>query len=428
MIQSAGASGARSASLEMRRTLSMSSTGSAAGMVIVGAGECGTRAALALREAGYDGAVTLIDAEPHAPYERPPLSKDAILAAAPSPKPIGGAERLAEAAIDFRPSRTARAIDRATRAVLCADEAIPYERLLVATGARPRALPGAEGPTVATLRTLDDAGRIRGALGPGRRVAVIGGGFIGLELAASARRLGAEVAVIEALPRLLSRAVPTPIAAVLHARHAAEGVRLFTGATIDRIGPDGVTLADGTEILADLVIVGIGAVPNAELAANAGLAVENGIAVDATLATSDRDIFAAGDCCSFPLPLYGGRRVRLESWRSAQEQGSLAARNMLGAAEPVAAVPWFWSDQYDLTLQIAGLATGAATEIRRDLNGGGFVLFHLDDVGRLLAASGIGAGNSVAKDMRLAEMLIARRATPEPAALGDAGVNLKKLL
>jgi 3-phenylpropionate/trans-cinnamate dioxygenase ferredoxin reductase subunit len=406
----------------------MSSIGTAAGMAIVGAGECGTRAALALREAGYDGPVTLIGAEPHPPYERPPLSKDAILAAAPSPKPIGGAERLADAGIDFRPARTARAIDRAARAVLCDDGAVPFARLLLATGARPRPLPGAEGPTVATLRTLDDAARIRAALGPGRRVAVVGGGFIGLELAASARRLGAGVAVIEALPRLLSRAVPAGVAAVLHARHAAEGVRLFTGAAVDRIGPGGVTLADGTEVAADLVIVGIGAVPNVELAAAAGLAVENGIAVDATLATSDPDIFAAGDCCSFPLPLYGGRRVRLESWRNAQEQGGLAARNMLGAAEPVSAVPWFWSDQYDLTLQIAGLATGATAEIRRELVEGAFVLFHLDDEGRLLAASGIGAGNSVAKDIRLAEMLIARRATPDPAALGDPGINLKKLL
>jgi 3-phenylpropionate/trans-cinnamate dioxygenase ferredoxin reductase subunit len=189
-----------------------------------------------------------------------------------------------------------------------------------------------------------------------------------------------------------------------------------------------VQLADGTLVPAHLVVVGIGAVPNTDLAAAAGLPVDNGIAVDATLATADPAVFAAGDCCSFPLALYDNRRVRLESWRSAQEQGTLAARNMLGAAEPVAAVPWFWSDQYDLTLQIAGLAEGASTDVRRDLASGGFVLFHLAADGRLLAASGLGPGNTVARDIRLAEMLVARRARPDPAALADPGVSLKKLL
>jgi 3-phenylpropionate/trans-cinnamate dioxygenase ferredoxin reductase subunit len=289
-------------------------------------------------------------------------------------------------------------------------------------------LPWADGPTVATLRTLDDAARIRVALGPGRHLAVIGGGFIGLELAASARQLGAKVAVIEALPRLLTRGVPAEIAKVLHERHVAEGVSFHFGARITEITDPGVVLADGTVIRADLVVIGVGAIPNTELAVAAGLAIDNGIAVDATLATSDPDIFAAGDCCSFLQPLYDGRRVRLESWRSAQEQGALAARNMLGAAGPVSSVPWFWSDQYDLSLQIAGLAEGAVTHVRRELKDRTFVLFHLGPDGRLLAASGIGAGNAVAKDIRLAEMLIARRAHPDPAALADPVVNLKRLL
>jgi 3-phenylpropionate/trans-cinnamate dioxygenase ferredoxin reductase subunit len=401
-----------------------------AGMVIIGAGECGTRAALALRKAGYDGVVTLIGAEPHAPYERPPLSKDAITAEAPAPKAIGGSERLAEAGIDFCPSHSALGIDRIARRVLFDGETIPYERLLLATGARPRPLPlpGADGPTVVTLRTLDDAARIRAVLGPGRHLVVIGGGFIGLELAASARKLAAEVAVIEALPRLLTRGVPAEVARVLHERHIAEGVSFHFGARITEITDAGVVLSDDTIIRADLVVVGIGAIPNTELAVAAGLAIDNGIAVDATLATSDPHIFAAGDCCSFPQPLYDDRRVRLESWRSAQEQGTLAARNMLGSAEPVSGVPWFWSDQYDLSLQIAGLAEGAVTHVHRELKDGAFVLFHLGPDGRLLAASGIGAGNVVAKDIRLAEMLIARRAHPDPAALTDPAVNLKRLL
>ena len=402
-----------------------------AGMVIIGAGECGTRAALALRESGYAGPVTLIGAERHPPYERPPLSKDALTADPPAPKGIAGADRLAEAGIDFRPASTAVAIDRVARAVRCDDgTTVRYDRLLIATGARPRLLPlpGADGPAATVLRTLDDAARIRAALGPGRRLAIVGGGFIGLELAASARRLGADVAVIEALPRLLTRGVPAEIAAALQARHLAEGVTFHFAARIAAITEAGVTLADGTRVPADLVVVGVGAVPNTELGAAAGLAVENGLAVDATLATADPQVFAAGDCCAFPQPLYDGRRVRLESWRSAQELGTLAARNMLGHAEPVSAVPWFWSDQYDVSLQIAGLADGATTEVRRELRDGAFVLFHLAPDGRLLAASGIGPGNAVAKDIRLAEMLIARRAHPDPAALADPATNLKRLL
>ena len=400
------------------------------GMVIIGAGECGTRAALALREAAYDGAVTLIGAEPHAPYERPPLSKDAITAEVPEPKAIGGSQRLAEAGIDFRPSCTALEIDRTARRVLVDGEMIPYQRLLLATGARPRPLPlpGSDGPTVATLRSLDDAARIRAALGRGQHLAVIGGGFIGLELAASARKLGTEVTVVEVLPRLLTRGVPAEVAQVLQERHIAEGVSFHFGARITEITDTGVVLSDDTIIQADLVVIGIGVIPNTELAVAAGLAVDNGIAVDAKLATSDPDIFAAGDCCSFPQPLYDDRRVRLESWRSAQEQGTLAARNMLGAAEPVSGVPWFWSDQYDLSLQIAGLAEGAGIHVRRELKDGAFVLFHFGPDGRLLAASGIGVGNAVAKDIRLAEMLIGRRAHPDPAALADPAVNLKRLL
>ncbi|HET9069138.1 MAG TPA: FAD-dependent oxidoreductase [Amaricoccus sp.] len=400
-------------------------------MVIVGAGECGTRAALALREAGYAGPVTLVGAEPHPPYERPPLSKEAMVAGEPLPRPIAGAAGLVAAKIDFRPGATATAIDRASRSVLLADGGrLVYERLLIATGARPRglAVPGAEAARVATLRSLEDAARIRRALGPGQRLAVVGGGFIGLEVAASAKRLGAEVTVIEALPRLLARCVPAEIAAVVAARHRAEGVDLLLGARIAAVTADGVELAGGGRVGADLVVVGIGAVPDTELAGTAGLALENGVAVDDRLATDDPAIFAAGDCCSFPHPRYGHRRVRLESWRSAQEQGALAARNMLGQDESVSAVPWFWSDQYDLTLQIAGLADGAASEVRRPLAAGAFVIFHLAADGRLIAAGGIGEGNAVARDIRLAEMLIARGARPEPGALGDPTVNLRKLL
>jgi len=401
--------------------------------VIVGAGECGARAAMALREQGFEGDVTLIGGETHLPYERPPLSKDGILAEMFVAKTIATAERMAEVGVAFRGGVHVAGIDRPAKRLVGADgSALPYDKLLLATGASPRKLPGAGGERVVYLRTLEDVQRLRGELLPGRRLAIVGGGFIGLELAASARARGAEVTLIEALPRLLSRAVPEAIAALIQARHELEGVELIFGDGIEAIRGDvsaaTVELSSGRRVVAGLVLIGIGAVPNVALAAEAGLAVDNGIAVDRHLATGDADILAAGDCCSFPLEIYGGRRVRLESWRNAQDQGNLAARNMLGGGEAIGTVPWFWSDQYELTLQIAGLSDEGASVVRRDLGDGATILFHIAADGRLVAASGIGVGNAVAKDIRLAEMLIGRGARPSVDALGDAGVKLKALL
>ncbi|WP_034857862.1 NAD(P)/FAD-dependent oxidoreductase, partial [Sinorhizobium sojae] len=312
-------------------------------IVIVGAGECGARAAFALREKGFEGQVTLVGAEPHAPYERPPLSKDGLAGAEP-PKYVAGVERYAEAGISVLTNAPVASIDRERKVVvLAAGGAIHYDRLLLATGARPRAFPGVpdNARCIRMLRTHADATAIRSALLPGRKLVIIGGGFIGLELAATARKLGAEVVLLEGLPRLLSRGVPGEIAEIVADRHGREGVEILCGVRISAIeendGGAAVLLAEGGRIAADLVVVGIGAVPNTELAAAAGLTLDNGIAVDETLRTSDPDIFAAGDCCSFPLSHYGGRRVRLEAWRNAQDQGTLAAANLLGAAEPIAA-------------------------------------------------------------------------------------------
>jgi 3-phenylpropionate/trans-cinnamate dioxygenase ferredoxin reductase component len=405
------------------------------GMVIIGAGECGGRAALALREYGYDGPITLIGAEPHLPYERPPLSKDAMTSAeTPTARSIVTTEALAEKGIAFFDRNPVVSIDREAGTVRLADgNSLGYDKLLLATGAVPRKLPLApSGPRVAYLRTFDDALAIRSHLAPGRRVAIVGGGFIGLELAASARMRGAEVIVVEALPRILMRGVPSEIADIVHALHTSRGVEILCGAAIAavEVNDDSVRIAlsGGRLIEADLVVIGVGAIPVTALAEAAGLALENGIAVDDRLRTSDPDIFAAGDCCSFPLSIYAGRRVRLESWRNAQDQGALAARNMLYADEAHAAVPWFWSDQYDMTLQIAGLADEGRNVVRRDLGDDAFILFHLADDGRLVAASGIGPGNAVAKDIRLAEMLIARQARPDPSDLASVEVKLKKLL
>lgn len=403
----------------------------AAGMVIVGAGECGVRAAFALREAGYAGPVTLIGEEAALPYERPPLSKDGGAA----PKLIAEEHRYADAGIRFLRGTHVRAIDRASHTVELADQlALPYDRLLIATGARPRPLPGLpfDGDRVLSLRNHDDALALRRWMAPGKTVAIIGGGFIGLELAATFRKAGAGVTLIEVLPRILMRGVPEALAVLLHQRHAEEGVTLHCGLSIAAVsrnaGGVSIALADGTEIAADILVVGIGAIPNAALAEAAGLAVENGIVVDGHLATSERDIFAAGDCCNFPLAVYDGRRVRLESWRSAQEQGALAATNMLGTPTPVSAVPWFWSDQYDLTLQVAGLSDGASDIVERRQDDGSVILFHLTSDGRLIAASGLGRGNAVARDIRLAEMLIAAGARPDPATLADPTSKLKSLL
>jgi 3-phenylpropionate/trans-cinnamate dioxygenase ferredoxin reductase subunit len=405
----------------------------ATGMVIVGGGECGVRAALALRELGYAGSVTLIGEETHLPYERPPLSKGAIAdAEAPLPKTIATHDRLSAAGIEMITGNPALGLDPAGRVVELSDGAsVRYEKLLLATGATPRKLPGAP-QSALYLRTFGDAMLIRSRLSAGCKVAIVGGGFIGLELAASARMRGADVTVIEPQPRLLMRGVPEEIAASVTARHAAEGVDMLCGQGIARIEEAGpavhIRATGGRELEVDLCVIGIGVIPSTALAQTAGLAIDNGIAVDEHLRTSDPDIFAAGDCCSFPLGIYDGRRVRLESWRNAQEQGVLAAANMIGGDQPHRAIPWFWSDHYDITVYVAGLPDEGRMTVRRDLGDGAFLLFHLAEDGRLVAASGVGPGNAVAREIRLSEMLIAKRLRPLPDQLGAVDVKLKTLL
>ncbi len=402
--------------------------------VIVGAGECGARAAFSLREKGFEDEISLIGTEPIAPYERPPLSKGGS-GDAPEPKFVAALERYREQSIDLRLDATVTAINPAGKTIRLADgQTLHYDKLLLTTGATARSFPGVDGAChrIRMLRTHADAVALHAGLHPGRHIAIIGGGFIGLELAATARLRGAEVTVIEGLPRVLKRGVPEEIAEAITKRHRQEGVDIRCGQGIQAVHEEAdkvvVRLANGEIISADLLLVGIGALPNVTLAAQAGLVIDNGIAVNERLETSIADIYAAGDCCSFPLALYGGRRVRLESWRNAQEQADLAAANMLGEGTEISAVPWFWSDQYDLTLQIAGLADEAAVHVRRDLDDGAFILFHLDGQGRLLAASGIGRGNAIARDIRLAEMLIAVRAHPDRDALAASTVKLKSLL
>lgn len=404
------------------------------GIVIVGAGETGARAAEQLREQGWTGKITLVGKEKEAPYERPPLSKAALLAEeTPTPVYVAREERLGELNVDWIAGSVAVRIDRSAHAVHLEDgRAVPYERLLLATGASPRrlAMEGADLSGALYLRTFADALAIRERLVPGNRVLIVGAGFIGLEVAASARERGCEVTVLEVGPRILMRVLPSEIAAIVEERHRRAGIAFKLGTGIVGAAREGaghaIKLADGEVLRGDTLIVGIGAAPETALAAESGLAIDNGIAADERLATSDPDIFAAGDCCSFPHRLYGGRRFRLEAWRNAVDQGIHAAKSMLGETAPYEAVPWFWSDQYDLTLQVAGLSHDATSNATRQ-SAGNTIVFHQDGAGRLLAASGVGAP-SLAKDIRVSEMLIARQAVLDPAKLADPDVKLKLLL
>lgn len=396
------------------------------GMVVVGAGECGTRAAFALRENGWSGPVTLVGGEAEIPYERPPLSKTW------THKPICDDERLRAADITYLPGTHATALDPERHTVTLDDgRTLTYATLLLATGATARPLPFTGAP-VHLVRTHADARALRARITPGTRVGVIGGGFIGLELAAAAAALGAGVTVLELADRLMGRAVPARIATAVAARHVAAGVDVRCGTAVTGLaeGPGGtvIGLADGTSVEVDVVVAGVGAVPQTALAERAGLAVDDGVLVDAALATSAPDVFAAGDCCRFPHPLYPGRPLRLESWRAAQQHGDAAAAAMLGRPQAYTAVPWFWSDQYDLSLQVAGLPPAATDEVVRLRPDGVELWFGLDAAGRLVAAAAVGPGNAVAKDVRLAEMLIAARAVLPTAELADPAVALKSLL
>src|SRR5438270_3108177 len=401
----------------------------APGMVIVGAGEAGARAAMALREHGWAGAITLIGEESHLPYERPPLSKR-LLVEDDAPVPtILGEERLRDSEITFLRDAPVTEVDRSAKEVtLSSGERLPYQRLLIATGARPRRLSVKGAEHAIYLRTLDDAVWLKSLLTRGKRLVIIGGGFIGLELAASALQRSSLVTVIELAPRILIRGVPQILAEKLDRRHRDAGVDLRTGTGLAGIGPNSIDLADGSHIECDAVIAGVGAIPETDLAARAGLEIDNGVRVDENLRTRDPDVFAAGDCCSFAHPLYGHRRIRLEAWRNAQDQGTLVAKNMIGTLAPHDAVPWFWSDQYDLTLQIAGLADEGTSTVIRSLGAAAEVHFHLAQDGRLVAASGLGPNGAIAREVRLAERLIARGARPAAAVLADPTINLNALL
>ena len=367
-------------------------------LLVVGASLAGLRAVESARRAGFAGVITLVGAEEHLPYDRPPLSKEFLTAADLPDAPTLRAESVLhdDLQVHLRLGAPATALDTTDRVVIAGGEPIHYTSLVLATGATPRHLPGTEHlGGVHQLRTLDDARAIRQALDTGARTVVVGAGFIGSEIASSARQRGSEVTVVEAMPTPLARPVGEQMGTVLASLHERNGTRLLCGVGVDALdGDDHVTavrLADGTRIEADLVVVGIGVAPNTEWLADSGLELGNGIECDKTLQTSAPGVYAAGDIASWPNPTFD-TRMRLEHWTIAAEQGGAAAKNAIDPdnATAYATVPYFWSDWYGKRIQFVGVAAGAdETElVAGDLDGDTFlVLYRRGD--RLIGALGL---------------------------------------
>lgn len=338
-------------------------------IVIVGAGQAGLAAAAKLRALGHRGDLLLLGAEPHAPYQRPPLSKGYVLGDVTRERLfLRPDDFYADQGIDLYLDQSVHALDcEGKRVILSDDTDLAFDKLILTTGATPIRLPAAIGgdlDDVFYMRDLVDADSIRSVMTAGKRVLVVGGGYIGLEGAAVAAKLGLKVTLVEAGARILGRVASTETADFFRTLHRSHGVDLRENVGLTEILGEngqvrGAVLSDGTELACDLVLVGIGVRPNCELAEQAGLAVENGIRTDAHCRTSDSNILAAGDCASFP---WQGAQIRLESVGNAIEQAEIAAANVLGLAAEYVAKPWFWSDQYDVKLQIAGLS-GHQTEI-----------------------------------------------------------------
>ncbi|WP_077034369.1 NAD(P)/FAD-dependent oxidoreductase [Pelomonas sp. KK5] len=406
-------------------------------IVIVGAGQAGARAALALRAQGWNGPVLLIGQEPHAPYERPALSKQALLDAATSLSWVAPVEDYAAQRIELRLGTRVLALDAQARSIelQAGDgpaERIGYDRLLLATGgsARRLAIPGSDDERVLYLRDAADARRLAARLRPGARLAVVGGGFIGLEVAASARQRGCEVTVLEAGTGVLGRAAPASLAALVQALHARHGVKLRLGdAPLAFEGlPDQVLvqLGSGGLLGVDAVLMGVGMMPNVALARAAGLRVNRGIVVDERLQASAPGIYAAGDVCEYP-DADGAGTVLMESWANAEATGSHVAASMLGAVLPYRPVPWMWSDQYDHAFQRVGRCGAADRVVTREISGGRME-FYLGADGRLVGAAGFAPASSLARAFLVARKLVEARPCLPPTGLADPDVPLKSLL
>jgi 3-phenylpropionate/trans-cinnamate dioxygenase ferredoxin reductase subunit len=394
-------------------------------VLIIGAGQAGMKAAETLRQKGYDGDIVMIGDEPSLPYQRPPLSKAYLKGEMDEERLFLRPQAYFEtAAIELRWGTSAISIDPGSRTVELADGShLPYSSLLLSTGTRARRIPlqGADLENVHSLRTIADVAAIRRSMETASDIVILGGGYIGMEFAAVAAKLGKTVSVVEARPRIMERSVAPEISDFFQSLHLENGVRLLLGQSVSHLAGTGsvssVVLSDNTEIPADLVLLAVGAEPVTELARAAGLTIGNGITVDGFGRTSAETIYAAGDCTEFPSARYG-RTIRLESVQNAIDQAKIAAGAILGEAVPYDPVPWFWSDQYDVKLQIAGLSGGYdRVETEGNPSSGSFALRYFQGT-RLLAVDTVNAPRI---------HMLARRelqATPPPPVAGVSDPSL----
>ena len=398
-------------------------------VVAIGAGQAGAALAARLRSGGHAGPITLIGEEPILPYQRPPLSKGYLLGEMGADRLIlRSADFYAEHDIALRLGAPVSAIDPKARTVTLGTETIRYDDLVLTTGSVPRRLPASIGGDLAgvyTVRTVADVDAERAEFSPGRRLVIVGGGYIGLEAAAVAAKLGLDVTVLEMAPRILQRVAAPETSDYFRALHTAHGVKILESTGLERLlGEAGhvtaARLTDGREIPADFVIAGIGILPATQLAEAAGLVIENGIRTDSHGRTSDPHIWAAGDCASFP---WQGGRLRLESVQNAIDQADLVADNILGADKDYVPMPWFWSDQYDCKLQIAGLNTGYDRIVTRGPDGAAVSFWYFKG-DRLLAVDAMNDSRAYMVGKRLLET---GRAV-DAGAISNPATNLKSLL
>ncbi|NGY05465.1 NAD(P)/FAD-dependent oxidoreductase [Solimonas terrae] len=402
-----------------------------ADVLIVGAGQAGGDLASGLRQQGYTGRIVLVGEEPYVPYRRPPLSKTFLSGEATleslfiKPQSVFDKHN-----IECMFGTGVESIDRETRTARLYDgTTMEYGKLVLATGGRPRrlSLPGADHPNVHYVRTIADILKLKEQFEAGKRLVIIGGGYIGLEAASVGIKKGLKVTVVEALPRVLARVTAPEISAFYERVHRSRGVDLKTGVGVHAFEGDAlvdaVVLADGTRIESDIVIAGIGLIPNTEIAEAAGLTISNGIVVNLHTQTADPDIYAIGDCAQSENAFFG-RSMRLESVPNAIEQARVTAAAILGKPVPYSAVPWFWSDQYDLKLQMVGLSQGyEQIIIRGDINSEAFSAFYLKD-GVVISADAVNRP----QEFMIAKKLVADRVKVDAAQLADEGFVLKTLL
>ena len=398
-------------------------------VVAIGAGQAGAALAARLRSGGHAGPITLIGEEPVLPYQRPPLSKGYLLGEMGADRlTLRSADFYAEQDIALRLGAPVSAIDPKARTVTLGTETIRYDELVLTTGSVPRRLPAAIGGDLAgvyTVRTVADVDAERAEFSPGRRLVIVGGGYIGLEAAAVAAKLGLDVTVLEMAQRILQRVAAPETSDYFRALHTAHGVKILESTGLERLlGEAGhvtaARLTDGRELPADFVIAGIGILPATQLAEAAGLVIENGIRTNSHGRTSDPHIWAAGDCASFP---WQGGRLRLESVQNAIDQADLVADNILGADKDYVPMPWFWSDQYDCKLQIAGLNTGYDRIVTRGPDGAAVSFWYFKG-DRLLAVDAMNDSRAYMVGKRLLET----GRDVDAGAISNPATNLKSLL